>query len=70
MAENGFRAFQRAKMSPQDMQLGLTLFVCKNQIKQELFFYEKQMSPPFRNKKNHKIAFSYITRGIIRKIYM
>ena len=31
----------------------------------ELFFYEKQMSPPFRNQNNHKIAFSYVTRGII-----
>ena len=25
------------------------------------------MSPPFRGKKNHKIAFSYVTRGIIYK---
>ena len=27
------------------------------------------MSPPLRNKENHKIAFSYVTRRIIWKIY-
>ena len=42
----------------------------------ELFFSEKQktkqtlMSPPFRNKKYHKIAFSYATKGKFWKIYM
>ena len=41
---------------------------CK--FKLELFFYEEQMSPPLRNKKNHKIAFSYVTRGILWKINM
>ena len=34
------------------------------------FSTKKQMSPPSRNKKNHKIAFSYVTRGIMWKIYM
>ena len=34
-------------------------------IKLELFFMKKQMSPPFRNLKIHKIALSYVTRGII-----
>ena len=36
----------------------------------ELFFNKKQRFSPFRNKKNHKIAFSYVIRGIIWKIYM
>ena len=41
-----------------------------HKIKLELFSTKKQMSPPFRNKKNHEIAFSYVTRGIILKINM
>ena len=38
---------------------------------QELFFNEKNRCLPLLGKKNnHKIAISYVTRGIICKIYM
>ena len=40
------------------------------QERKRIAFLQKQISPPFRNKENHKIAFSYVTRGIIWKIYM
>ena len=42
------------------------------QNKLELFFYEKtDVSIPLLGlKKNNKIAFSYVIRGIIGKIYM
>ena len=39
-----------------------------NKIELELFFYEKRTDvppPSFRNQKNYKIVFSYVTRGLI-----
>ena len=42
-----------------------SLIFMNMQTRLELFSTKKQMSPCFRNKKNHKIAFSYVTRGII-----
>ena len=43
-----------------------TLNQLNNRVILELIFYKKHISPPFRNKekKSHKKAFSYVTRGI------